>query len=235
MSKGADRNGSQFTFSQRVLLTILPLPLSLVIWLLSLTWRYEVIGEDSALTLPYGMVASPSVFCLWHQCILTSCSYFRHSRAVLPVSQSFDGEIITRIMRFFGYGTARGSSSRGAARALLGLKRDAIDQGKGVAFTADGPRGPVHKSKMGPVKLAQLTGTPMRFFHSEAKHAWIGRSWDSFAIPKPFTRIVVSWARELQVPRDASDAELELYRQQVDEALERARHRALERLDRSGD
>ena len=55
---------------------------------------------------------------------------------------------------------------------------------------------------MGPIKLAQMTGAPIGAFHLEPEHAWVMRSWDRFLVPKPFTRICVSWAQWTRVPAD---------------------------------
>ena len=111
-----------------------------------------------------------------------------------PHQPSFDGELITRILELFGFHTVRGSSSRGAREGLLGLKH-VIESGRPAIFTADGPRGPIYHTKMGPIKLAQITGAPIGAFHLEPERAWTMHSWDRFLVPKPFTRIVVSWAR----------------------------------------
>jgi lysophospholipid acyltransferase (LPLAT)-like uncharacterized protein len=217
----------RFTLAQRLLLAVVPR----VVWaLLSLwgrTWRFEVIAEESATPVLFGKVPGPNVYCFWHQCILPGDIYFRRSRAVLLVSQSFDGELITRIAEFFDYSVVRGSSSRGSREALMALKQT-IESGRGAIFTADGPRGPVFQSKMGPVKLAQMTGAPIRSFHVQPRRAWILRSWDSFMIPKPFTRIVVSWAKDVIVSADLPTGEFESKRKEVDAALERARRRAIE-------
>jgi hypothetical protein len=217
----------RFTFTQRLVLAVVPR----VVWaLLSLwgrTWRFEVIVEEGATPVLYGEQPGPQVVCFWHQCILPGDIYFRHSRTVLLISQSFDGELIARIAQLFGYGVARGSSSRGSREALMGLKQ-AIEAGRSAIFTADGPRGPVFKSKMGPVKLAHMTGVPIRVFHVQPERFWALRSWDSFMLPKPFTRVVVSWAKDLSVPAELSPAEFESKRQELDAALERARMRALD-------
>ena len=95
----------------------------------------------------------------------------------------------------------RGSSSRGGREGLLGLKQ-VIESGGPAIFTADGPRGPIYQTKMGPIKLAQMTGAPIGAFHLEPERAWTMRSWDRFLVPKPFTRIVVSWAQWTHVPAD---------------------------------
>ena len=86
--------------------------------------------------------------------------YFRRSGAVILISRSFDGELITRVLRLFGFDAVRGSSSRGAREGLLGLKR-VIETGCTAIFTADGPRGPIYETKLGPIKLAQATGAPI--------------------------------------------------------------------------
>jgi hypothetical protein len=151
--------------------------------------------------------------------------YFRRSHGIILISRSFDGELITRILEMFGFHAVRGSSSRGAREGLLGLKQ-VIESGKPAIFTADGPRGPIYQTKMGPIKLAQITGAPIGCFHLEPEHAWVLRSWDRFLIPKPFTRIVVSWAKQTGVPFDLSAEEFEAKRQELNAAIERARFNA---------
>jgi hypothetical protein len=111
----------------------------------------------------------------------------------------------------------------------LGLRR-VLDDGMPAIFTADGPRGPIYRAKMGPVKLAQLTGAPIGSFQLQPKRAWIMRSWDRFFVPKPFTRIVVSWGQWTMVSEEATTEELESLRDQLDVSLERARERANQHL-----
>ena len=193
--------------------------------LLSLTWRFEVIAPAGVTPVVFGQRPGPEIYCFWHQCVIPCTVYFRYSRAVILISQSFDGEMITRVLRLFGYDAVRGSSSRGAKEGLLGL-RHVIESGHTAIFTADGPRGPIYKSKMGPVKLAQTTGAPLGGFHLEPERAWTLRSWDRFLIPKPFTRICVSWAEWTQVPHDLPAEEFEPMRQRLDQQLEAARLRA---------
>jgi lysophospholipid acyltransferase (LPLAT)-like uncharacterized protein len=122
----------------------------------------------------------------------------------------------------FGFHAVRGSSSRGAREGLLGLKQ-VIESGKPAIFTADGPRGPIYQTKMGPIKLAQMTGARIGCFHLEPEHAWVLRSWDHFLIPKPFTRIVASWAQWTHVPTDLPADEFETKRVELNGAIERAR------------
>jgi lysophospholipid acyltransferase (LPLAT)-like uncharacterized protein len=201
-----------------------------IVWLLlrvvGLTWRFETIAEEGATPLPWGEGAGARIFCFWHQCVLPCAIYFRRTGATILISRSFDGELITRILGMFGFHAVRGSSSRGAREGLLGLK-DVIDGGGPAIFTADGPRGPIYQTKMGPIKLAQMTGARIGAFHLEPERAWVMGSWDRFLVPAPFTRIVVSWARWTEVPRDLPPEQFEAYRERLNAAIERARVNAL--------
>jgi len=197
-----------------------------IVWALlsvvGMTWRFEVIAEDGATPLLLGLGAGAEIFCFWHQCVLPCAVYFRRTHGTILISRSFDGELITRILEMFGFHAVRGSSSRGAREGLLGLKQ-VIECGKPAIFTADGPRGPIYQTKMGPIKLAQMTGARIGCFHLEPEHAWVLRSWDHFLVPKPFTRIVVSWAQWTYLPGDLHADEFESRRAELNAAIERAR------------
>jgi len=217
---------NRFTFGQRLVLAVVPRIVWALLRVVGLTWRYRVIAEEGVTPVLFGEKPGPEIYCFWHQCVLPCTMYFRHSRAVILISRSFDGELITRILRLFGFGTVRGSSSRGSREGLVGLKR-VIASGRTAIFTADGPRGPIYQTKMGPIKLAQITGAPIGAFYLLPERAWVMNSWDRFLVPKPFTRICVSWAQWTHVPRDLCPEQFETRRQELNAALERARLRAL--------
>jgi lysophospholipid acyltransferase (LPLAT)-like uncharacterized protein len=215
----------RFTFLQRLVLAIGPPLVSALVWLCGLTWRFEVIAEEGVTPIVFGEKSPAKIFCFWHQCVLPCTVYFRRSRAVILISRSFDGELITQILRKFGFDAVRGSSSRGGRGGLMGLAH-VIETGRTAIFTADGPLGPIYQTKMGPIKLAQMTGAPIGAFHLEPEHAWVIGSWDRFLIPKPFTRICVSWAQWTCVPTDLDAADFEPKREELNAAIERARLRA---------
>ena len=215
---GGDRQ--HFTFGQRVTLWIAPKLIALILAAIGLTLRFEVIAEEGAVP-----AAAPArgIFCFWHRCTLPAGWYFRKFHCSILISQSFDGELIARTLNLLGYGTVRGSSSRGGVAGLIAM-RDVLASGLPVVFTADGPRGPLYQTKIGPVKLAAMTGEPMGSFYLLPQRAWTIRSWDRFLVPKPFSRVVVSWARSLPAPAsDADPVTLEAARQELNAALERAR------------
>jgi hypothetical protein len=226
----------RFTIRQRLVLAVVPRLVWALLWLVGRTWRFEIIAEEGATARPSGEGVGADIFCFWHQCVLPCTFYYRRTGATIIVSQSFDGELITRILELFGFHTTRGSSSRGAREGLLGLEQ-VIASGGPAIFTADGPRGPIYRTKMGPIKLAHITGARIGAFHLEPERAWTMHSWDHFLVPKPFTRIVVSWARWTTVPADLdpdpSAGQFEQKREELNAAIERARLRALAHFGKS--
>ena len=145
-------------------------------------------------------------------------------------SENFDGEWIARVIRRFGYGAARGSTSHGGRRALVQLRRD-VRAGRPAAFTVDGPRGPARVAQPGAVWLARLTGSPILPFHIEASSGWRARSWDETLVPRPFSRVAVAIGPPLPVSGDAGDGELETVRRTLEQVLGRLTTHAREMLD----
>ena len=219
-----------FTWKQRVALAIVPPVASLAIRCLGITLRYRDVCDPGA--TPGYDSPPPAVYALWHRCLLACAWRFRNNGVSILISRSFDGELIARTVERLGFIAIRGSSSRDGTVGLRNLQRAYLD-GHYCAITADGPRGPRFQSKMGPIKLAHMTGVPIRVFHVQPERFWALRSWDRFMLPKPFTRVVVSWAKELSVPRDLPPEEFEAKRQELDAALERARLRALEHFSQA--
>jgi len=213
----------RFTVGQRVALWIVPKLTALLLAMICATLRYEVIAEEGVTP------ATPparGIFCFWHRCTLPAGWYFRNFRCSILISRSFDGELIARTLGLLGYNSVRGSSSRGGAAGLMAM-RDVLVAGEPVVFTADGPRGPIYQTKIGPVKLAAMTGEAIGSFYLLPERAWAMRSWDWFMVPMPFSRVAVSWARAVSAPRaDADAATLEAKRGELNDALERARMRA---------
>jgi lysophospholipid acyltransferase (LPLAT)-like uncharacterized protein len=132
----------------------------------------------------------PVIFCLWHCELLCHMWNFRDLGIVVLISEHGDGEIAARAAESMGYRTIRGSSRRGAERALLSLAREA-ERGAHVAVTPDGPRGPAESFAPGALIAAQRSGAPIVLLRAVVDRAWRLRSWDRFIIPKPFARITI--------------------------------------------
>jgi len=165
------------------------------------------------------------IMAFWHGRILPATVYFRRRGIVVITSENFDGEWIAGIIERFGYGTARGSTSRGARKALLQLKRD-MAAGKPAAFTLDGPRGPARVAQPGAVWLAKITGNPVVPFHIEPSRHWTLKSWDRTQIPKPFATAAIAIGEPLDVSTDADAAGIEAAARMLEQRLQALEVRA---------
>jgi lysophospholipid acyltransferase (LPLAT)-like uncharacterized protein len=169
------------------------------------------------------------IYALWHGRIMPGTLYLRDRGIVVITSENFDGEWVARLIRRFGYATARGSTSRNGAKALVQLRRD-MRNGHPVAFTIDGPRGPREVAQPGAVWLASATGNPILPFHIEARRAWTAKSWDRHQIPRPGSDVVAVMGPPIDVPPGADSAAIEHGRLALEAALADLKARALERL-----
>jgi lysophospholipid acyltransferase (LPLAT)-like uncharacterized protein len=158
------------------------------------------------------------ILALWHGRILAATLFFRDRGIVAMTSENFDGEWVARLMSRFGYRAARGSTSRGGARALAQLKRE-MAAGHPAAFTVDGPRGPARHVQPGAVWLASATGNPIVPFHIEASRYWTVRSWDRHQVPKPGSTVAVAVGEPIEVAPDADADTIETGRVEVERAL----------------
>jgi lysophospholipid acyltransferase (LPLAT)-like uncharacterized protein len=150
----------------------------------------------------------PVIFVFWHGHLLPLVHYHRREGIEVLVSEHSDGEYIAQILRRYGFGTVRGSTTRGGMRGLRGLVR-AAREGRDLAVTPDGPRGPRHEVKPGALATARMTGLPLVPLAVSVSSAWRLDSWDRFLVPKPFSRVRIEYLPPRFVPRDASRRELE--------------------------
>ena len=189
----------------------------------TLRWRTEGLEHYDAIVRG----GRQPVMAFWHGRILPATIYFRRRGIVVITSENFDGEWIAGIIERFGYGTARGSTSRGGRRALLQLVRD-MEAGRPAGFTVDGPRGPARVAQPGAVWLAKATGNPVLPFHLEADRYWTVNSWDRTQIPKPFSTLALVVGEPFHVPENADDVSIEAARGELEKRLWQLEVRALE-------
>ncbi|HSC32850.1 MAG TPA: lysophospholipid acyltransferase family protein [Gemmatimonadaceae bacterium] len=157
---------------------------------LARTWRIRYVNRGALDVLR--AARQPVILCLWHGEMLPHLWAHRDQGITVLISEHGDGEIIARIATSLGCKTVRGSSSRGADRALLGMCR-VVDGGGDAAFTPDGPRGPAHTFAPGVLIVSQRTGAPVVPLGAGASRAWRLSSWDRFLIPKPFARVTIAY------------------------------------------
>ena len=208
---------SAYTPKQRLLIRAADLAFYLLIKILGATARFTVEGWEHWIAVT--SAGRQPIYTFWHDRIMLGTYYFRERGIVVMTSRSFDGEYIARFIQRFGYGAARGSSSRGAVGALIEMVK-LMRAGRPAGFTIDGPRGPRHQAKMGAVLLAKKTGAPVLPFTINAAHYYTVPSWDRFQVPLPFTRAHLRIAPPIYVPADADEALLNAKRDELQRALD---------------
>ena len=209
----------RFTLRQRIVLRII---ITLGYWFIRLigpTLRVCVSREEGA---QQTIDQRPLIVSFWHACQIPATYICRNIGVRVMSSNSYDGEYMGRIIRKFGFVAVKGSSSRNAVRAVLGLRR-ALQEGWTVAFTLDGPRGPRYQVKPGPVALARSSGVSMSMFHMAVDRAWVLNTWDRLIITKPFSRVLMRFGKLIPVPSDAADQDLVRYQQELQDSLDRVR------------
>ncbi len=213
-----EENPRAFTLWQRAQIAVASLAGTLAVELVGRTLRFEVFGWENweaARRAGKGLI-----YTFWHREIFAATWFWRKRGIVVMTSRNFDGEYIARIIRGQGYGAARGSSSRGAGRALVEMVR-AHRAGHDSAFTIDGPRGPRFVAKRGSVILSRATGAAILCFHIAVRRALVfGKSWDQTQFPHPFTRAAVFIAPPIVVRPDATEEEQTRKLQEVQSALD---------------
>jgi lysophospholipid acyltransferase (LPLAT)-like uncharacterized protein len=170
--------------------------------------------------------AAPAIFCVWHNRLALSMSaYFGYIRPrcktqglAAMVSASKDGGFLAAVLECFGVQPVRGSSSRRGPQALLELTTWA-ERGYDVAITPDGPRGPRYVVQEGAMSLAQITGLPIVPFGFYALRKVQVKSWDRFQIPLPFSRCEMRFGKIIRVPREATEAQREALRVELEHTL----------------
>jgi lysophospholipid acyltransferase (LPLAT)-like uncharacterized protein len=192
-----------------------------VLRLLFATLRLRVLDPDGCFR---GLPGSPVIFVFWHNRILAMTAAFRRiyprerGGVLVLTSASRDGAWLGEMVRQFGMGSVRGSSSRRGATAMRELL-DRVAQGYDIAITPDGPRGPCYKLGPGPVYLAQKAGLSVIPVHAQFGSVWQLRTWDHFNIPRPFTKLTVLFGPPVKVAPEMNGEEFERARLELETLL----------------
>lgn len=187
-----------------------------LIRLLGMTWRIRVIDEGY---LEAARRLSPSViYACWHGRMLALSYSHRNQRVHVLASEHRDGELMGQTIRLLGYGHVRGSSTRGGARAARELL-DTLRRGYDLAITVDGPKGPRHVFKPGPLEIARLSGCAIIPITASSRRQWTFSSWDGFHVPKPFTKILIRYGEPVTVSAEAPPEVLEQKRSAAERIL----------------
>ena len=201
----------------RILIRLADIVFFTAIAVIGRTIRWEVSGAEHLEAIK--AAGKQPILCLWHDRIFGGTYFLRNRGIVVITSQSLDGEYIARFLKRFGFGTIRGSSSRGGVKALVEMIRH-MRRGLPMAFTVDGPRGPRHEAKTGAIILAKKTGNPIVPFSVECSRFWTVNSWDRMQIPRPFTRARFMISEPIYVPARTDERLVEDKRASLQTALE---------------
>jgi lysophospholipid acyltransferase (LPLAT)-like uncharacterized protein len=213
---------SNYSLKQRLLIRAADLAFFVLIKLIGATTRWQIEGWENWEAASRD--GHHPIYTVWHNRVFLATRFFQRRRIVVMTSQSFDGEYIARFIKRFGFGTARGSSTRGGMGALVQMVR-LMRAGCPAGFTIDGPKGPRYVAKMGAVLLAKKTGQPILPFTITARRYWQANSWDRFQVPLPFTAACVDIATPIYVPSDADEDALSAKRDELQNALDELNQR----------
>ncbi len=212
------------TWKRKLALVVIPTVAYWVIRIWFGTVRVRILDRDIYEEYFLGTDRTDNVVAgSWHRHAVFFFYFFRRLKnRVIMVSRSKDGEFTARIARRLGYECVRGSSTRGGHDALRAMI-DYMNQGGPKRFcgtAVDGPQGPARKLKKGLLVAAKETGAvflPMAC--SGTRVFTFSKAWDKTIIPKPFSKMVITFGRPFKIPHDISEEDLEELRRKTEGLL----------------
>ena len=161
---------------------------------------------------------TPSIYAMWHgELLMMTFAYLHYTKRKsidAIISRHFDGEMAARFITLQGGGVLRGSSSKGG-REVFRAAVKSLQNGRDIAITPDGPRGPRHSVAHGLVSIAMLTKVPIITMNYTASSFWTMKSWDAFCVPKPFSTLDFYFGNPFYVHEMSSDDAIDLVRQRL--------------------
>src|SRR5262245_23393884 len=180
------------------------------------TLDYRCVFYDRSVDPIHG-VNGPRIYIFWHENILIPLYLRGHCHLAMLLSQHGDADILARVAYHMGFDCVRGSTYRGGARAIWELFERSRWQH--LTITPDGPRGPRRKLAQGPIYLASRLQLPLVVMGFGYDRPWRARSWDKFAVPRPFSRARAVVSPPLQIPPELDRTALEKCRMRVERLL----------------
>ena len=188
----------------------------LLLLLLGHLTRIQYIGREK-----YDKLRSekrPFIVCIWHGKMLIPIFFLRYQNVYGLVSQHTDGEMIAQTLQRLGFDTVRGSSTRGGSRAMIELIR-ILKKGATAAIVPDGPNGPALTFKPGTIAIAAKAGAVLMPLTFASSKYWCFKSWDSFTIPKPFSKTFALFGDPISVVELLEKKPLEDVRRIVEDKM----------------
>lgn len=212
-------------FKQKVLPTLI----WLFYWLWSRSWRLTVV-EDPATTKHF-KEGRKGVVAFWHGDELAVLRLSSIHKVATMTSTSKDGDLLDRVVQKLNVKTARGSSTRGGATALMGLVKLARD-GRLPVVSVDGPKGPYHKAKPGIFQISkELEGAILPLGFAARRSFIFQKAWNKAALPYPFTKVVLYWGSPLPIVKAEQDPRAPELARNLETALDAASRQASNVMD----
>ena len=185
----------------------------------SMTFRVKVINDRE--WIDYVEKGGRVLLCCWHQQFFIAVrliSRYRKYNVSVMISKSTDGDIASRVAESAGVFPVRGSSSRNGGPALKEMISRFKD-GRMALHLLDGPRGPAGIVKPGAIAIASGADAAIAPVYVQADRAWHARSWDQYMVPRPFSRVTVTFCPLLKIPSSLKNEEFERYRENLENSL----------------
>jgi lysophospholipid acyltransferase (LPLAT)-like uncharacterized protein len=204
-------------FRSRWLIAALGVPGAWLVrlWIGTLRYRYRPLGVD--VRPDFLRPGERYIYVFWHENMLLLAYHYGRPNIRVLISQHADGQLIADICRHLGFGLVRGSTTRGGVEAMRHMLR--ASQAHHMAITPDGPRGPRRQLQPGLVYLAARTGLAIVPAGIGYCRPWRMKSWDRFALPRPFSVATCVTASPIRVPPEAGRTELEHYQELVEREM----------------
>lgn len=155
------------------------------------------------------------LFVFWHENLAILLPRWPNCPVTLLISQHRDAQWLKQTADFLGFNVVRGSSTRGGSSAIRQLKRQS--RLASLAITPDGPQGPRREMAMGPIFLASRLQIPLVPVGVGYDGPWRLKTWDRFALPRPFSKARVVFGPKIRLPKRLGRGEMEecRYKSQV--------------------
>jgi len=182
------------------------------------TMEYRALYYDPDVD-PIRARQQPRLYVFWHEYILMPLYLRGQCDLAMLLSRHRDADILERVAYHLGFECVRGSTNRGSISALRELTRRG--QHMHLTITPDGPRGPRRRLAQGPIYLASKLGLPLVPIGMGYDRPWRAKSWDQFAVPRPFSRGRAIMGPAISIPPDLDRSATEACRLRVENLLNR--------------
>ncbi len=210
---------------KKITLKFISLMIYLFVRLMHLTYRYRF--QKESITLIHNLKKNKQnyIFSIYHQNLFPGILAQSGHPHVVIVSKSKDAEPVAFTCLRFGHVVSRGSSKRGNVDKNGSVAKEemieALRSGFPGAVTVDGPKGPAERVKPGIIDMAKKSGAVIIPYIVMPDQYWEFNSWDKFRLPKPFSRISISYGRPISVDANCENFEPEMMKLESEMAQEK--------------